>query len=552
MKYFNGTDDQEVIDQQVSFLGGQVSFARQNLLGPAQASILWNLDVETNGTTKTRRGWHALGDLFDLTGSTDLQGLHWFSAPGYQYLLAVVDGDLCKMTSAGVWNIVDSATLAAGEPVWFAQVNDRVFACVASTGRIKWWTGANLASNAAGTAITDGPAKAKHLVSQRYRLFALDAATDDSIHASTYLPTGTTPFAIGATAMFPFRVGEGEGGKVTVIHPWKGATLIVAKESSLWQVDTSGTPVATSTGWTDTLATSNFVVTRLSSQIGCVAHRTMATVGNDVLFLSRDGVRSVAKTVEDGDGEISEAISTPIDDIIQRINWAAVDTACACAWNGRYLLAVPLDTASQPDHVLVFNQRTGGWYVWTGVSPLEFAVTQFTSNPQTLVALEAGGQVIEFQDYTSWTSTTSDHYRDDLDGDGTYAKPGWRVQTRAFTWEVPTHPKLPDWVEIEFDKSAAFVDVWVYLDGDNGGKVAKKYDTGEGGPILPVVLPFVLGSAKVIYERWSVSHLGECREMAVEIREAENLSTSEEDESGPVAIRTVRAGAYLSTIGDEI
>lgn len=137
LHYNDAVDDTMVLDRQSSFLGGQLSHIRGNLLNPNQAILLQDVDLETGGTTRTRRGFHAWGDLKALTSSNDVQGVHWFANGNYEYLLAVVNGGLRKMTSAGVWSTVEAATVPASEPAYFAQINDRVFVCAASTARPK-------------------------------------------------------------------------------------------------------------------------------------------------------------------------------------------------------------------------------------------------------------------------------------------------------------------------------------------------------------------------------------------------------------------------------
>jgi hypothetical protein len=128
--------------------------------------------------------------------------------------------------------------------------------------------------------------------------------------------------------------------------------------------------------------TADFTIQRLSSRVGCIAGRSCAAAGNDLLFLARDGVRSLAKTQEDGDGAVSLPLSEPIQDVMDRINLAKVHLAAGGWWRGRYMLAVPLDSRTVNNAVLVLNLRTGGWQVWTGIQAVAFALSAFNGQQQ--------------------------------------------------------------------------------------------------------------------------------------------------------------------------
>lgn len=545
--HFNDAlDDVMVLDRQSSFMGGQLSFIRGNLLNETQALLLQDVDLETGGVTRTRRGFHEWGALYGLTNSTDVQGCHWFANGTQEWLLAVVAGRLCKLDSVGVWTVVDASAFPSGEPAFFAQINDRIFISVASS-KPKYWTAANLAANAAGTAVTDGPATASLLTSQKFRLFARDPAENDSVHVSSYLPTTATPFTTGGVPFYPFRIGEGEGEALTALHAWKGFTLVGFKDASCWIVDTTGVQTPTGVSWTDSTTTADFVVSRVSNRVGCVAERTVASVGNDLLFLSRDGIRSLGKTIEDGDGAVSEALSKPIDDYIERINWESISTACAVEWKGRYLVAVPLDDAITPNAILVFHYRLGAWTVWTGVQPTEFAVTKFLNQPQKLVMLSADGRVHVYRDFIRTSSLVDEDYMDKLNG-ASATKVPYKILSRSIFWGEPTNPKIPDFLEAEWDHSSAWVDIVVWLDSDYTGKLVQRLDTGTPDLFLPVDLPCQLPSLGVKRDRMSLSQLGACREMVVQISEAEGLNATEASASGPLVMRSLITGAFLDTM----
>jgi hypothetical protein len=543
--FIDELDDTLQLDGQLSLTGGQVSNVRANLLTANQGTLLQNMDAEVNGELRTRRGFRRFGDLKTAASAVTPQALHWFDSVTGEYLLAFADNDLFRADSSGTWTQVQAGAAATpADPIHTAQINDRFFACPANA-RPTVWSQANIAASTAGTNITDGPADLAFLTAQKFRLFGVNAAAIDELYTSVYLPTGATPFTSG-TAISSIRIGEGEGDPITGLFAWKGFTLLVFKEGSVWAVDTTpGTMDATSA----TIA-AGFTINRLSGRIGGVAHRSIVQAGNDVFFLSRDGVRSLAKTIGDEAGAVSEALSFPIEDYIQRINWQHAAKACACYWQGRYLLAVPLDSSTVNDHILVYRPQTQAWTVWTGIQPVQFAVSRYNGAPQKLAVLDARGQVLVWHDYVAPTSLTSTDFRDNHTG-STDSRIDWRVRTKALVWNEPLNPKQPEFIELEFTRSTALADVRIISDGDYAATLARKVNTGSPGLLLPFTLPGTLGNLTVQRKRLSMSHYAPVRELIVELTEAEQMTTAEAADSGYLSLRAIQGGAFVDTMGDD-
>lgn len=163
----------------------------------------------------------------------------------------------------------------------------------------------------------------------------------------------------------------------------------------------------------------NATVRKVSDRLGTVSHKTIAQVGNDALFLARDGVRSVARVINDGMAATTEPLTVPIQDLIDRINWQHADTACACYRERKYILAVPLDAATTPNTLLVYDTATQGWSYWTGVNPAEFIYTNFTE--PVLSYADTSGFIAELRDYIDQDSALRSDYIDHLGLSGTAA-----------------------------------------------------------------------------------------------------------------------------------
>lgn len=560
----NLADDPLAYDYQSAFTGGQYSHARANLLDATKATRLSNTELERQGTISQRRGFHRIGDLATVAaanGGGTPQGVFWFDARASgQYLLAVVGGKLYRCGSAHSWAL--SAAVASGSTsgaVDAVQVGERWFLAASDgTGRGRMWSAADLGAGAAGTQITDGPADLSALSALKYRIFGVNAALGDEVFCSTTLPDSSTPFTLGGIAIAPFRVGEGEGDPVVATAIWKGVFSLVAfKRESVWMIDATPT---TGTSSAATL-TSGFSTQRLARRVGCMARRSAVVGGDDVFFLAEDGVRSVQRTIQDGDGEISPPLSAPIQDLIERINPSFRHLACGVFWRGKYLLAVPLDSSPVCNAVLVFDTQLQAWMVWDGVQPVQWTVASFANQPTRLICLDSRGYVLEYRDHVVPGAAGATDYRDKLTASETRVP--YTVRSRALTWNEPLNPKRVDFVELEFDRSEAIVDVDVYVDNDDGRNVGRKVRTGYGTLVLPpdnspdpwtglagnyFVLPCRLGETKVKRVRFSLLHLESAREVAIEVRESPELTSAEASESGVLRMRSIFSGAYVDTL----
>lgn len=431
----NLLDDPLVPDVQSNFSQGQVSNARANLLNPQQGARVRNLAPDYAGVLESRRGFRDFGDttlstatsaVAGPTGSeaSKLQGLWYYDTLSSEKLVAAVSGSLYSFDGSD-WSLMASATgsIAASGDVWFTQVADKLYFSDAS-GPISEWDDTEIEDDA--SAVATG---LRHLVSHGFRVFG--AANIDELWCSKILPDSGGDFwvddtgdeivddtgerlSFGSKTGFEtnatFRVGMGDGDKISALVPWSDFNLLVFKENSVYSVNTN--PAIVTTSEASGTAVTGFTVRAISTRLGCVSHRSAVQVNNDCFFLSRDGVRSVARTIQDSTHGVSPALSYPVNDIIRRINWNKADVACAAFWRGKYILAIPVDGSNTNNLILVYDTNLNAWYYWDGISPVEFAVTRFGGQPQKLVCLENTGNVLELRDWFGFEASSASDYSD--------------------------------------------------------------------------------------------------------------------------------------------
>lgn len=99
----------------------------------------------------------------------------------------------------------------------------------------------------------------------------------------------------------------------------------------------------------------------LTNEIGLVARNSVVQVGNQVIFLSDNGVYGLSfqdlYNLRGNDKPLSESIQGTIDNI----NKSARDKSIAVYFDNRYYIAVPTGNSQLPNTILIYNFLNGQW-----------------------------------------------------------------------------------------------------------------------------------------------------------------------------------------------
>lgn len=152
-----------------------------------------------------------------------------------------------------------------------------------------------------------------------------------------------------------FRISGGTADYVVGMHGFYDDALVVLNRNSLHLVsNTQGSLLDTK-------------VKELTSEVGCLARKSVVMRGNTMMFLSDDGVYAVEFLNDYNLRGADEPISKNIQPYIDRINKDYADRAVGVLFDNRYYLAVPLDylaganDARGNNSILVFNFLNKGW-----------------------------------------------------------------------------------------------------------------------------------------------------------------------------------------------
>jgi hypothetical protein len=102
-------------------------------------------------------------------------------------------------------------------------------------------------------------------------------------------------------------------------------------------------------------------VNLITKEVGCVARKSIVQIGNQVLFLSDNGVYAAAFGDLYNLRGVGVPLSEPINPIISQINRNYAQNAVAAYYNNRYYIAVPLGNSTKNNTILVYNLLNQGW-----------------------------------------------------------------------------------------------------------------------------------------------------------------------------------------------
>jgi len=168
-----------------------------------------------------------------------------------------------------------------------------------------------------------------------------------------------------------FRISGGTADYVVGMHGFYDDALIVLNRNSLHSI------VNTQGSLGDT------VVKELTSEIGCLARKSVIIRGNTMMFLSDDGVYSLEFQNDYNLRGADEPISKNIQPYIDRINKDYAAEAVGILFDNRYYLAIALDSevgaddAQGNNSVLVYNFKNQGWESLDTYGDPQFLIKNF-------------------------------------------------------------------------------------------------------------------------------------------------------------------------------
>ena len=418
------------------------------------ATVLFDVDIDSPGIRKKRNGRVAVGDSF---GSTLIAGIQGFAPVGGSKTLVAESAGTLKSWDGSSTTFVQGKTglnpnaqsqfVVAYNKIYRVSLWDNVFSSIDGNTWVD-----------EGNADTNPPRCMMGLWTSINRLFLANSLLyPDYLWYSDALAPNVFDRTINA-----HKMAAGDNSPIMGMIEWTSFDTICFKKNRILDLNVIDTDP------------SQWPISSIATDIGCVAPGSVASNGVDVLFLDVDGVRSLTQSAQDKKRGVSLPLSKSIQGWIDRINWQYVSVAVAKTWNNRYYLAVPIDTSQVNNYVFVYNFLTGGWTVYSNWAVNCWTQMDFGNVNHLYYGDSATGSVRE--------ADTG------LNDDGVAIT--YQEETKAIDFGIPQNNKVGQFIEIEC-KTQGGTNFRIYASLDSGDYTyLGMVDLSGAAPRLPQTLPF--------------------------------------------------------------
>lgn len=478
------------------FSKGQNSFDLPDIIEANAGVSVQNAIINRRGRLSKRKGVTLFAqDLSDVNWT----GIGRFTPDATNDLLMTVSGGtILRSSAAASWLKVNTASpLTIGINTEFVQA-DKLLIILNGTDRPPYYDGVTYND---GLDIDASPPVAKYGSWFKNYLFLANGSIEkDWVWFSNNLEPIT--FTDGDV----FKVNTGDGQEIFHLRPFKNNELIIYKERSVWILDLTGvTPLV---DWT---------LQPILEDIGLIAPRSVATVGNDQWFLSSEpiGVRSLIRT--DLDKIKTSLISQPVQDLFDGtgntpdvINRTKIDEATAVFFDNKYLLAYAGGTSLFNNRVLVFDAIPGAWYLITGWFVEDWVIFDDklyfidSSDGRVLQAFEgnndqASGPVVTIALASGPTTR------------------GVRLHYESKEYDFESPELFKDTLDLEVvAESTGDFDLEAFINLDGGGFRSIGTMSLEGDSTnLPINLPFTFTTEKLARKTFLLQKYGEFKKVQI-------------------------------------
>jgi hypothetical protein len=369
-----------------------------NLVSPSlidnkEFSDLQNMEYDEGGVIRKRAGYVTAGNAL-----TAAKGLGVYSTASTNYMVTI-DGTALKYRTTGNWATASGVSFSTGQDISFTQARLKLYIWNGTDG------GATFDGSVTARPGTMPEAKFsvyyqnKHICAgvsgqpSRIYISNLTNASDftvttggtqpqpdntlDAENGVTNVP-GATVYA-GTPALTEANVVDirkNDGDKITALGVFQDA-LIVFKERAIYQVtfDSSGNPT----------------ITPVTYATGCVSHRSVVNVENDISFLSREGHRVLGNEPQFFTAIRTQVLSIRVQSTIDSIAKQYYSRANGIYFDNKYILAHPSGSTSAITKTLTYDRRFQAYSVWTNFNAQAMVKFIDSTNNEDLYFLDDNG-----------------------------------------------------------------------------------------------------------------------------------------------------------------
>lgn len=372
---------------------GLNNYVSPSLIDDKEFSDMQNMEYDEGGVIRKRAGYVTAGDTL-----TAARGLGVYTTESNNMMVTVDNGTL-KYRTTGSWSSATGATFTAGNDTTFTQARLKLFV----------WNGVDGGAYFDGSAVTRPGTmpkakfsvyyQNKHIASgvdgQPSRVYISNIAdasdftvttggtqpqpdsTNDAENGNPNVP-GATVFSgtPGLTEANVIDIRKNDGDKITGLAVFQDV-LIVFKERAIYQVtfDSSGNPT----------------ITPITYATGCISHRSIVNVENDISFMSREGHRVLGNEPQFFTAIRTQVLSIRIQPVIDGIAKQYYSRCNGIYYDNKYILAHPTGSSSAIAKTFTYDRRFQAYCTWTNFNAIAMVKFIDSTNAEALYFLDTGG-----------------------------------------------------------------------------------------------------------------------------------------------------------------
>lgn len=158
------------------------------------------------------------------------------------------------------------------------------------------------------------------------------------------------------TTLNNFVINTGGNDSIVGVLPWVQDQFLVFMTNSIYVVY-----VETDNFTADSPPGAQSSTTVVTTEIGCLARRSIVAAGQFVFFLSANGVHMLTPQLDLKLLGNTLPLSEPIADFFDSVNFDSVQNSVATYYNNRFYIAMPTGSATRNDKIVVYNTLNQAW-----------------------------------------------------------------------------------------------------------------------------------------------------------------------------------------------
>lgn len=424
---------------------GVNNYGAPNLIDNREWADLLNIQFDESGVVRKRMGYSSYSSA--LTAANGIGTLNTTTLSQ----ICTIDNGSFKFSTGTSWTTSSSISFSAAKQVTMTQCRDSLYIWNGTEGGAKW----------TGTTLTRPGTMPRAKFSVWYNSYQICSGVDTQPHRvyfsrlqdesvftnnfshttlndSTQVPGATVFNNTSNDAQF-IDVNPGDGDRVTGLGIFSNI-LIIFKERSIYQFTIAAS---------GTLSIPDLLpITRAA---GCVSHKSIVPVENDLYFLSREGVRVIGNEANYFNAIRTNILSRPIQPLIDAMKTSELEKANAIYFDNEYIITIP-DSSGTINKTIVYNREFKAWSIWSNINSDTLAVFKDSSSNYNLLFLPTTGtQVFKF---------TPGVYSDNNQPISSY------ILSKVFDFGNPDITKYFVDLGLMFRTISGAVDIEVYTEGN--------------------------------------------------------------------------------------